>query len=225
MPYNCNSLTPITLATVVIAGLLLKPIASFAISDDDERGALKPTSTPTTSTPTMEAQARLNVPVPDSYQVQPGDLLLVSVWGEPQLQLEVLVGPDGGFSLPLAGEISAKNRPLSNIRVEVTEKLQKYVPDADVTVALKQIQGNKVYVIGKVNRPGEFVLNNNVDIMQALSMAGGATQFADVDDIIVLRRLQDNQQEVFKFDYDEVKDGENLQQNIILKSGDVIVVP
>ncbi|MGD8558050.1 MAG: polysaccharide biosynthesis/export family protein [Gammaproteobacteria bacterium] len=163
--------------------------------------------------------------VSGAYEVQPGDILIVSVWGEPDLQQEVLVRPDGGFTIPLAGEITAKNKPLSSIRLEVTNKLTKYVPDADVTVAVKKIQGNKVYVIGKVNRPGEFVVNSNVDILQALSMAGGTSQFADVSDIIVLRRMQDSQQQVFEFNYDEVKGGENLQQNIVLKSGDVVVVP
>jgi polysaccharide export outer membrane protein len=159
------------------------------------------------------------------YRVQPGDILHVSVWHEPDLQLDVLVSPNGNFAVPLVGQIQADNKTLAQLQREIADRLEKYVPGADVTVALKQIQGNKVYVIGKVNRPGEFVLNRNVDVMQALSMAGGTTQFADVDDIIILRREQAESQKVFTFDYDEVKQGQNLAQNIILKSGDVVVVP
>ena len=159
------------------------------------------------------------------YLVQPGDILHVSVWHEPDLQLDVLVSPGGNFSVPLIGQMQANNKSLKALQLEIAAKLDKFVPGADVTVALKQIQGNKVYVIGKVNRPGEFVLNRDVDVMQALSMASGMTQFADAGDIIILRRQQRQAQQVYAFDYDEVKKGQNLVQNIILKSGDVVVVP
>ena len=121
--------------------------------------------------------------------------------------------------------MQATNKTLSDLQKEIATKLDKFVPGADVMVALKQIQGNKVYVIGKVNRPGEFVLNRNVDVMQVLSMAGGMNQFANQDGIIILRRENQQAQKVYPFDYDEVKKGENLTQNIILKSGDVVVVP
>ena len=159
------------------------------------------------------------------YLVQAGDILHVSVWHEPDLQLDVLVSPGGNFSMPLIGQLQASNKSLKSLQQEIAARLEKFVPGADVMVALKQIQGNKVYVIGKVNRPGEFVLNRNVDVMQALSMAGGMTQFADAGDIIILRREEQQAQQVYAFDYDEVKQGQNLNQNIILKSGDVVVVP
>ena len=163
--------------------------------------------------------------IQQGYQVQPGDVLHVSVWHEPDLQLDVLISPSGNFSLPLIGQMQATNKTLSDLQKEIATKLDKFVPGADVMVALKQIQGNKVYVIGKVNRPGEFVLNRNVDVMQVLSMAGGMNQFANQDGIIILRRENQQAQKVYPFDYDEVKKGENLTQNIILKSGDVVVVP
>lgn len=158
------------------------------------------------------------------YRVQPGDVLFVSVWKEPDLQRDVLVSPGGRFFLPLIGDLDATNKTLGQLKLEVTDKLKEYIPDVDVTVALKQILGNKVFVIGKVNRPGEFVINQEIDVLKALSMAGGTTQFADVGDIIILRREKDDQR-VFKFDYDDVKRGKNLRQNIILKSGDTVVVP
>jgi polysaccharide export outer membrane protein len=158
------------------------------------------------------------------YRIQPGDILFISVWRETELQREVLVRPDGGFSYPLIGEVQASGLTLTQLHEELAGRLKEFVPDGDVTVMLQQIQGNKVYVIGKVHRPGEIVLTHNADVMQVLSMAGGMTQYADADDIVILRR-DNGQQVVYKFDYDDVKQGEKLQQNIILKSGDVVVVP
>jgi polysaccharide export outer membrane protein len=217
LPYKRNKII-----VLLIAVAFLYPTVVAAANDND--GQAVPISGNGAAASSAKAE-KANFAVADAYEVQPGDILFVSVWGEPDLQLDALVRPDGGFTIPLAGEIAAKNKSLSSIRLEVTKKLTKFVPDADVTVAVKQIQGNKVYVIGKVNRPGEFVINSNVDVLQALSMAGGTTQFADVGDIIVLRRKLSKQQEFFRFDYNEVKSGENLQQNIVLRSGDVVVVP
>ena len=158
------------------------------------------------------------------YEIQPGDVLEVSVWQEKDLQGDVVVEPDGTFSFPLVGEVSTKGKTVGELRRIVTERIAKYVPDAVVTVAAKQLLGNKIYVIGKVNKPGEFRINRYVDVMQALSMAGGATPYADLNDIKILRRV-DNKQVAIPFRYGDVADGENLKQNRFLKSGDTIVVP
>src|SRR5215471_17612728 len=122
------------------------------------------------------------------YRVQPGDLLMVSVWKEEDLQGEVLVRPDGGMSFPLVGDLEAAGRTIEELRHAVDEKLRKYIPDPAVTIAVKQIGGNRIYVLGKVNRPGEFPFSRPIDVMQALSLAGGATSFASLDDIQILRR-------------------------------------
>jgi polysaccharide export outer membrane protein len=159
-----------------------------------------------------------------SYLIQPGDVLHISIWREPELNMEAVVRPDGSISYPLIGEVVARGKTIQQLREEITTKAQHFIPDANVMVTATQLQGNKIYVIGKVNRPGEFAVNRPVDVIQALSIAGGATPFADLDDIIVLRRQNDTQQ-VFEFDYDDVKTGNSLSQNIILKSGDVVVVP
>lgn len=158
------------------------------------------------------------------YKVQPGDILSVSVWREPDMQLEVLVKPDGRFSIPLAGELSALGKTTQQLQKEVTARLVKYMPDLSVNVAVKQPSGNKIYVIGKVNKPGEFIMNRQLDVMQALSVAGGTTKFASLDSIKILRR-QNKKQKVFQFEYSSVEEGSNLSHNILLQSGDVIVVP
>jgi polysaccharide export outer membrane protein len=159
-----------------------------------------------------------------NYQVQPGDLLQVSVWKEEGLDQEVLVRPDGGFSFPLAGDVNAVGKTVEELRSEITDRLARFIPGLVVTVAVKQINGNKVYVIGQVNKPGEFVVNPQVDVMQALSIAGGMTAFAATNDIFVLRR-RDGRQVALPFEFANVVRGRNLEQNILLESGDVVVVP
>jgi len=160
----------------------------------------------------------------DDYGLKPGDILSISVWKEENLAQDVLMRPDGKFSFPLAGDIDARGRSVEQVRAEIVKRLEKYIPDPVVAVSVKQIQGNKIYVLGKVNRPGEFIMNSDTDVMQALSMAGGTTTFAGLNDIMILRRA-DGKQTAIPFHYADVEDGEHLEENIILKSGDVVVVP
>ena len=165
-------------------------------------------------------------PLADStYTVKAGDTLLVSVWKEPDLQGPVLVRPDGMFSFPLAGQLDARNKSVAELQQELTTKLKKFISDPVVTVSIQEIKGNKVYVIGQVQKPGDFVVNPRVDVMQALSMAGGTTPFAALGDIMILRRTDTGQQQALPFKYTDVVRGRNLQQNIMLQAGDVVVVP
>jgi polysaccharide export outer membrane protein len=162
--------------------------------------------------------------VAESYIVQPGDSLLVTVWKEQELQGEVLVRPDGGLSFPLAGDIKAAGHTVDEIRKVLQTRLTKYIPDPVVTVAVKAATGSRFFVVGKVNRPGDFLLIRPMDVMQALSLAGGATPYADVNGIRILRR-DGGRQLVFRFRYDDVRRGRDLSQNILLRSGDTVVVP
>jgi polysaccharide export outer membrane protein len=159
------------------------------------------------------------------YQVQPGDLLHISVWREEGLNQDVLVRPDGAFSFPLAGDVSAIGQTVEDLRLEISQRLSRYIPELVVTVTVKEIKGNKVYVFGQVNRPGEFIVNPRVDVMQALSMAGGTTPFAKLDEIFVLRRSRGEEQERLMFRFSDVARGRQLEQNVLLQSGDVVVVP
>jgi polysaccharide biosynthesis/export protein len=159
-----------------------------------------------------------------SYQVQPGDVLMISVWKEPDLQAEVLVRPDGGLSFPLVGDLKAENRSVDELQALLGEKLKKYIPDPVVTVVVKLTGGSRIYVVGKVNRPGEYPLYRPLDVMQALSLAGGTTPFAALNDIEVLRR-EGATQRAISFRYSDVEKGRALEQNFLLKSGDTIVVP
>jgi polysaccharide export outer membrane protein len=160
----------------------------------------------------------------DGYRVQPGDVLTISVWKERDLQGEILVRPDGGVSFPLAGDVSADGMTTQQITEALAAKLKRFIPDPVVTVSVKQIGGNRVYVLGKVNRPGEFMFSRPVDVMQALALAGGATPFAEVNDIRILRR-EGGVLRSLTFRYAEVERGKELAQNVLLQSGDTVVVP
>jgi polysaccharide export outer membrane protein len=159
-----------------------------------------------------------------AYTVQPGDVLKVSVWKEPQLQDPILIRPDGGFSFPLVGEVDGRGKTVAQLQAIMTQRLSKYISDPVVSVAVTEIHGNKVYVIGQVVKPGDFVVNPRVDVVQALSMAGGMTAFASLSNIIILRRSGPTQT-VLHFDYTDVAKGKKLEENIPLQSGDVVVVP
>jgi polysaccharide export outer membrane protein len=158
------------------------------------------------------------------YQIQPGDVLIVSIWGEQDMLQEVVVRPDGKFSYPLAGDIAASGHTVDDVREQVVAHIAEFIPDPAVTVQVRQIVGNNVYVLGQVNRPGMFVMTGPTDVMQALAMAGGTSTFADLNKIRVLRR-DNGAQRAIRFDYKDVADGEDLSQNIVLQPGDVVVVP
>jgi len=166
-------------------------------------------------------KTKASVPV---YKIGPGDVLTISVWKEEGLQQEVLIRPDGGMSFPLAGDIQAGGKSVDELRKLLVNKIKRYIPDPVVTVAVRQIQNNKIYVVGKVNRPGEFVGTSYVDVMQALAMAGGLNAYASSNNIKILRRVNGNIKSI-PFEYDEVAGGYKLHQDIILQSGDVVVVP
>lgn len=159
-----------------------------------------------------------------SYLIGPGDILEISVWKEEGLQKEVLVRPDGGISFPLVGELQAGGKTSVQLQEALVKHIKRYIPDPVVTVSVLKINDNKIFVVGKVNRAGEFVATHYIDVMQALAMAGGLNPYAKSGDINILRRVNGKTQAI-PFEYDAVAQGDKLEQNIILKSGDVVVVP
>lgn len=160
----------------------------------------------------------------EAYRLQPGDVLSVSVWRESELQGDATVRPDGAVAFPLAGELAAAGRTVEDVRADLESRFRRYVPDALVTVAVKAVAGNRIFVLGKVARPGDFVLTRPTDVMQALSLAGGTTPFADTESIRILRR-EGTQLVAIEFRYGEVERGRRLEQNILLRGGDTVVVP
>lgn len=158
------------------------------------------------------------------YRIGPEDVLHISVWKEKDLDRKVLVRPDGGISFPLVGDIQVSGRTPLEVQDEIRSRLQRYVPDAEVTVAVDKISGYTVFVLGEVNNPGQFTLGRYVDVVQALTLAGGTTPYASERNMQILRR-QDGREVTYRFDFRDIKRGQKLEQNIILQSGDVVVVP
>jgi polysaccharide export outer membrane protein len=163
-------------------------------------------------------------PIPVGYRLQPGDVLQVVVWKETDLQSEVLIRPDGGISFALAGDLQAAGLTTDELRKALEERVRKLIPDAVVTVSVKAPNGNQIFVIGKVNKPGDFPLLRPTDVMQALSLAGGTTPFASTDKIRVLHRDGARQTSI-RFRYRDVAKGRHLEQNVLLQSGDTVIVP
>lgn len=160
----------------------------------------------------------------DGYQIGPGDILNVSVWKEENLNEQLLVKPDGAITFPLAGEVQAGGMTTVELTATLTEKLKRFIPNPVVTVTVAKTDSHKIYIVGKVARPGQYVATDYMDVLQAISLAGGVTAFADTDDIKIIRKTG-SEKKVFLFDYDDAIDGENLEANIELKAGDTVVVP
>lgn len=178
----------------------------------------------TIAAPVQKAPAAARDSAGGDYEIGPEDLLEIAVWREKDLQREVLVRPDGWLTFPLVGNVQAAGKTTAQLQNEITTRLKKYIPDPVVTVTVKKIQGLKIFVIGKVGKPGEYVVGRYVDVVQALTLAGGLTPFAKEGDIKILRK-QNGTEQVIPFDYGQVKKGRKLEQNIQLRSGDVIMVP
>jgi len=190
----------------VLIALLLAALAGRSLAEEPHVGMQPP---------------GMNLP---SYRLQPGDVITVAVWKETDLQAEVLVRPDGGFSFPLAGEVEAAGKTVDEIRGILVERLKRFIPTPVVSVAVKTIGGNRIYVVGRVNRAGDFPLSSPIDVMQAIALAGGTTPFAAINDIVILRR-QNGAQQALHFHYSDVARGRDLAQNVLLQGGDTVVVP
>ncbi len=161
----------------------------------------------------------------DIYHLNPGDKLEISVWQEENLKQEVVVLPDGTISFPLVGHVAAAGKTTEDLVKLLREHLSKFIPDSEINVRLLAAEGNLIYVTGEVTHPGQFIMKGPTDVMQALSMAGGLTAFAKKNSIIVLRREADGRTRSFPFEYGDVEDGENIESNVLLQSGDTVVAP
>lgn len=157
------------------------------------------------------------------YRIGPGDVIDISIWRNEDLTRQLKVLPDGMISFPLAGELKVEGLSVEELKALLISKLEKYVPDPVLTVSVSQTNSMMIYVIGKVNSPGRFMIQENIDVLQALSLAGGLNPFAKEKEIRIFRKAGE-ETILFNFNYKEVSEGEHLEQNILLNRGDVIVV-
>ena len=169
------------------------------------------------------ATAQDTAALPD-YRIAAEDVLDISVWREADLQRQVIVRPDGGISMPLVGDIKAAGRTVAELEADLEKELSTYIPDAVVTVSVVQLRGLRIYVTGQVRRPGQFEVGRYIDVLQAITLAGGFTPFAKTGDVQIIRR-EDGKETVYEFNYKQVERGKNLHQNIRLQTDDVVLVP
>jgi len=162
--------------------------------------------------------------VTPSFIVQPNDLLEIFVWKEPDLTRKVLVRPDGRISFPLIQDLQVAGMTPLEIKQEIEKKLKDYIEVPNVTVMVDAIQSYRIFVTGKVVKPGVITSEKPITFLQALALAGGFQDFANLADIVMVRK-KGNDNVMFRFNYPDFIKGRNFNQNITLLSGDVIVVP
>ena len=158
------------------------------------------------------------------YIIGPGDSLHISIWKNEDLTKLLTVLPDGKVSFPLIGDVIAEGKTVAQLRKELEGRISRFVPAPVLSVLVQQVNSMLIYVVGKVNNPGRFTLNSNIKVLQGLALAGGLNPFAERNKIKIFREEGDDTR-IFHFKYDFVSTGKNLEQNIRLKRGDVIVVP
>lgn len=158
------------------------------------------------------------------YLLGAEDVLAIAVWRDEHLTKEVVVRPDGFVSFPLVGEVQAAGRTVEEVRADIAKRLAKFIPNPNVSVAATKVLSYRIYVLGRVNKPGEFMIGHTTDVLQALSLAGGLTPFASENDIRIIRRINGEQRSI-PVPYGDLKQGKNLERNALLQRGDVVMVP
>jgi polysaccharide export outer membrane protein len=182
-----------------------------------------PVAQPAAPRPAAAAATASDILTPE-YRISPGDVLQVFVWKEPDLSREVRVRPDGFVTVPLLGDVFASGKTPKGLAGEFGQTLAQYITSPLVTVTLGQSSMLRFFVVGEVNRPGEYPLIGRTTVMQALALAGGFSEYAKTEEIRVLR--QEGPREIaMPFNYKAISQGQSLHQNFALKPGDVIVVP
>lgn len=161
----------------------------------------------------------------EAYKLHQGDILQVSVWGEDKLQNESLVLPDGSITYPLAGRVEVVGLTSVEVEKRIATKLKPYLPDPQVSVVITKIAGNSVHVLGKVVKPGQILMTGPMRFLEALSISGGFDKFAEKSSIKVIRNTATGQKAIPISNYDQLIKGENLDNNILLMPGDMVVVP
>jgi polysaccharide biosynthesis/export protein len=166
---------------------------------------------------------------PTEFLIGPEDVLIVTVWRNQELSKEVIVRPDGKISLPLLGDITAAGLTAQALSKQVADALVEFMSAPTVSVQVKEINSYHIFAVGEVGKPGKIVLKSFTSVIQGISYAGGFTLFASRNNVHVLRNVKNGQGEtkqvMIPVPYQDIVQGKNLEANIILKAGDVIVVP
>jgi polysaccharide export outer membrane protein len=161
--------------------------------------------------------------LPAGYVIGAHDVLSIVFWRERDLTVDVVVRPDGKISLPLLNDVQAEGYTPEKLGAAIAQLASKYITDPNATVIVREIHSRNVYVLGQVSRPGSFPLTSDLNVLKVLALAGGLLEYADKDDVVILRTVNGGEQRL-KFNYNEVIKGKNVEQNVRLQPGDTVVV-
>lgn len=217
---------PTMTQVVSCAMMALVPVGAFAQAPaaspaQPQSTSQQPATQPGPAQPAVQQAPGAQDP---SYVIGTDDVLAVVFWELPSHGAEVVVRPDGKITLPLLNDIPAAGMTPDQLRASITTAAAKYIREPAVSVIVKQINSRKVFVSGQVAKPGPYSLTAPTTVLQLLALAGGPTDFAKKKKIAVMR-TENGQTLRLKFNYNDVLDGKNLEQNVLLKPGDTVVVP
>jgi polysaccharide export outer membrane protein len=203
-------------------------VSKTALAVAAQNAAPQPTQQqqPAATAPAPAAQAPPASPSdePSEYYVAAGDVLRIAVWKEPELTSDVFVRLDGRITVPLVGDVMAAGRTTDYLAIEIRNKLRAFLETPQVTVTVAQATSARFYVLGEVTTSGAFPLSGRITVLQALALAGGFREFAKKDRVVIVRDRR-GQKSAIPFNFRDLEIGVNLEQNIVLDAGDVIIVP
>jgi len=162
--------------------------------------------------------------VPPGYVIGTDDVLSIVYWKDKDMSSEAQVRPDGRIALPLINDVQAAGLTPEQLREKLTEESKKFMEDASITVVVRQINSRKAFITGEIYKPGTYPLTSPTTVMQLIAMAGGLREYANAKKIVIMRSENGNQKSL-PFNYKDIVEGKNLQQNIELKPGDTVIVP
>jgi polysaccharide biosynthesis/export protein len=203
---------------VLACALLAGSVCAQEAAGKDAKGNKDIPATADRETANMAA-----TPHNDSFVIGNDDVLAINVWKEPDISRSIPVRSDGKISLPLIGEVQAAGLTPLKLEKDIAGKLKNYISEPEVTVMVQQVNSQKFNILGQVVRPGSYVIANSPTVLDAIALAGGFRDFAKQKSIYILR--QGSADTRLRFNYKEVSQGKNMQQNIKLQPGDTIIVP
>lgn len=202
------------IASMAVASVLLAAAGSF--------GQAKPAAPAPVATAAQ--QAATGITPPADYVIGEGDVLTITYWDQKEMTGDYVVRPDGMITLSLLDDVRAKGLKPEQLK-DVLTKRSTIFEDPRITVIVKAINSRKIFIQGAVGKPGTYDLLSPMRVFQFIALAGGIGEFADGKNITILREEEGGKQTHFKFNFNEVRDGKRLEQNILLKPGDTVTVP
>jgi polysaccharide biosynthesis/export protein len=164
------------------------------------------------------------VRVPEDYVIGPEDILLISFWRDDSMSGEAVVRPDGKITLKLLNDIDVVGLTPEQLRQKLAKDATKFLEEPAPTVIVKQINSRKVFITGEVTKPGPYPLNAPTTVIQLITVAGGLNEYAKSEEIGILR-TENGKTMRLPFNYKQVREGKKLEQNVLLKPGDTVIVP